>query len=638
MGRRTATQPISPKQAAVQGGFWGPRVAAVRTVSLAEQYAQLKATGRFDAHRWRPGRPGRPHVFWNSDVAKWIEASAYAVMARRDTKLERAIDHYVDGLVRMQLPNGYVNDHYCLVETGKQWTNLRDNHELYCAGHLMEAAVAYYHATGKRTFLDAMVRFADHIGSTFGRSQGKKRGYPGHEEIELALVRLYRATGESRYLRLSEYFVLERGRKPNYFGREARARGEEPQKRWYSHDYQQAHVPVLEQSGAVGHAVRALYLYSGMADVAAETGNRELLAVCRRLWDSVTSRRMYVTGGAGDSRHGERFTFDRDLPNDTAYAETCAAIALVFFAQRMVNIEHDSRYADVMERALYNGVMSGISLDGRRYFYENPLAVLPAVSNAYGLNRGSGTVERQEWFGCACCPPNIARLIMSLGSYVYSQERGTAWVHLYVNGHATLDIGGRQVKLTQRTGYPWKERVELTVEPDRAATCAVAVRLPGWCRAPSIAVNGLQVAPAQVVRKGYAVLRRTWQRGDRIELRFPMPVERVEAHPAVRHDCGRVALQRGPVVYCFEQVDNGPNLHDLLVPRNAKLTARFMPRLLGGCPVVEGRGARRSAATWGDKLYRAARTATEPVRFRAVPYALWCNRTPGEMVVWVRSD
>ncbi|MBD3243580.1 MAG: glycoside hydrolase family 127 protein [Chitinivibrionales bacterium] len=629
-------QPVSPRNVSIRGGFWGPRVDTNRQATLPVEYHQLKRSGRLHAANWKPGRPRRPHRFWNSDVAKWIEACAYVLMNERSPALERTIDDYISRLTRMQLSDGYVNDHYCLIEPDKRWTNLRDHHELYCAGHLIEAGVAYYEATGKRRLLDAIVRCADHIDNTFGREHAKRRGYPGHEEIELALVKLADATDDKKYLRLARYFVDERGRTPHYFDTEAQGRGEAPRGA-QAYDYHQAHVPVVEQKDAVGHAVRALYLYCGMADVAANVGDRQLLQACRRLWRSITERRMYVTGGVGDTRNGERFTFDYDLPNDSAYAETCAAIALVFFGQRMGNIERDRRYADVMERALYNGVLSGVSLDGRRFFYENPLAALPAATRAYGWNHRAGAVARHEWFGCACCPPNIARLLASLGSYAYSQGPTEARVHLFVNGTVRFDLAGQAVVLTQRTAYPWEESVEMTVTPERTARFAIALRLPGWCREPAMRINGAPVCLEKITRRGYAVVNRTWQSGDRITLRLPMPIERIEAHPVVRGNCGRIALQRGPVVYCLEEADNGGNLHDVVVPRDARLKSRYMKHLLGGCTVVEGIAWRRKLQPWRAHLYHPGQSGTERIRFRAVPYALWCNRKPGEMVVWVRS-
>ena len=400
----------------IEDGFWEARLRVNRETTLPDVYAKCRKSGRIDAFRlnWKPGRPNRPHKFWVSDVAKWLEGACYSLATHPDPKLERAVETVVDLIASAQQPDGYLNTHFTVVEPDRRWANLRDDHELYCAGHLMEAAVAHYEATGQTKFLDVVCRYADYIDSVFGRGRGRKRGYPGHEEIELALVRLYRATGRPRYLKLAAYFVNERGQQPHYFEKEARARGESPSVyRSIAHFGKQAHLPVREQTTADGHAVRAVYLYAGMADVAAETGDRELLAACRRLWRNIVTRRMYIHGGIGSTCHGERFTVDYDLPNAEAYAETCAAIGLVFFAHRMLNIDPDRRYADVMERALYNNVLSGVSLDGNRFFYPNYLDAVPGVNSLRGLKSSA----RQDWYNTSCCPTNICRMLASLGRY-----------------------------------------------------------------------------------------------------------------------------------------------------------------------------------------------------------------------------
>lgn len=634
--------PLPVKNVTFTGGFWAPRIETNRRVTLPTEYRLCKSTGRIDAWRlnWKKGQPNPPHIFWDSDVGKWIEAAAYSLATHPDRKLESLVDGVVDLMAQAQAKDGYLNAHYLAVEPDKRWSNLRDCHELYSAGHLIEGAVAYYQATGKRKLLDVLSRYADHIDSVFGREKGKKRGYCGHEEVELALVKLYRATGERRYLKRAKYFIDERGRRPYYYDVEAKARGENP-KKWRrdwkcfeheAYDQQQAHRPVRKQAQLDGHAVRALYLCSGMADVAAETGDRTLLAACRRLWRNVTERRMYVTGGVGTSHYGERFTFDYDLPNDSAYAETCANIALVFFAHRLLQIEADARYADVMERALYNGVLSGISRDGKRFFYVNPLEQHPATF------RGNGWVtERQKWFGCACCPPNIARLLASFGQYVYSQRSNEIAVHLYAQSTARFDVNGETIRLEQKTEYPWKETVRMTVTPRAPARFTLALRMPGWCRKPQVRVNGTALNLARLSRKGYARIARVWKPGDRVELAFPMPVERIEAHPSVRANCGRVALQRGPVVYCLEEIDNGSDLNDIRLPRNSKLTARFDPRLLGGTVVVAASAMRRDLSGWNGHLYRAGASGLKPVTLKVIPYFLWNNRGVGEMLVWIRE-
>jgi len=632
---RWKMQPVALSKCRMQAGFWGRLIAVNHSATLPAEYEQLRKSGRIESLKcnWKPGRPHRPHVFWPSDVAKWLEAACYGLTTRPDAALKRRVNHLVRLFERAQQPDGYLNPYFTVVEPEKRWTNLRDHHELYCACHLFEAAVAHHEATGERRLLDVACRLADHIDSLFGRARGKKRGYPGHEEIELALVRLYRATGKKRYLKLSSYFIDERGRRPHYFDAEARARGEDPARfRAGGYDYCQAHQPVREQTTAEGHAVRAMYLYSAMADVGAETGDSTLINACRRLWKNVTERRMYVTGGIGSTAAGERFTCDCDLPNETAYAETCAAIGLVFWAHRMLQITGYGTYADVMERALYNGVLSGVSLDGTRFFYTNPLAVHPASVRYQSPHT---LTQRAPWFGCACCPPNLARLVASLPRYAYSSGARTAWAHIYGSSEAELDLSGRTIRLSQRTDYPWNGSVSIRVFTGGSARFTLALRIPGWCPQPMLKVNGRPVKLSGMMRRGYAHIRRLWHDGDRVELELPMPVERVYAHPRVRSCAGRLALQRGPIVYCLEQADNGPDLNAIAIPPHAKLRAQREPGLLGGVVTVSGKAMRATNA--GGSLYGTRRARAKSVAFKAVPYYAWANRGPGEMLVWVRE-
>ncbi|MDH7568643.1 MAG: glycoside hydrolase family 127 protein [Armatimonadota bacterium] len=617
--------PLPFTQVRIDDRFWSPRLRVNREKTLAHQYQQCKETGRIDAFRldWRPGREPVPHIFWDSDVAKWVEAASYTLALHPDPHLENLLDEVVALIASAQQPDGYLNVHFTVVEPEKRWTNLRDWHELYCAGHLMEAAVAHYQATGKRTLLNALCRYADYIGTVFGTGPGQKRGYPGHEEIELALVKLFRVTGERRYLELSRYFVEERGRQPHYFDQEARARGEDPA-RFHGRDYRynQSHLPVREQTEVVGHAVRAMYLYCAMADLAGELNDPTLLRACERLWESVTGRRMYVTGGIGSARANEGFTFDYDLPNESAYAETCAAIGLVFWAHRLLQLTADARYADVMERALYNGVLSGVSLDGERFFYVNPLASV-------------GDHHRQPWFGCACCPPNVARLLASLGHYIYSRRDDDVAVHLYIQSSAQLTVGGGAATLTQSTEYPWEGRVCLAWRLERPARFAMLLRIPGWCREARLWVNGSAIPLKDVVERGYARVAREWRDGDRVELDLPMRPERIYAHPAVRQNVGRVALQRGPLVYCLEEADHPVSVHRLLLPRNAPVKARFDNSVLGGVVLLEGEGVALRENGWEGALYRATPPDASPCLLTAVPYFAWDNRAPGTMTVWI---
>jgi len=644
----TSGEALSLRDVMINDRFWSPRVRQVREVIIPYQWEVLNdripaAEPSYAIENFRIAageKEGEFYgwVFQDSDVAKWLEAVGYCLTNRSDPELERLADSVIDVIVKAQQADGYLNTYFTIKEPAKRWTNLRDNHEMYCAGHMMEAAVAYCEATGKRNLLDSMCRLADHIDATFGPERGKRRGYPGHEEIELALIKLFRATGEERYLNLSKFFIDERGREPHYYDLEAKARGDEPPGGRHGKAYSQAHLPVREQTTAVGHAVRAMYLYSGMAAVAAETNDETLVTACKRLWDNLTKRQMYVTGGIGAAVQGEAFTFDYDLPNDTAYTETCAAIGLIFWAHRMLRLDVDRDYADVMERALYNGVLSGVSLDGKKYFYVNPLEVWPeACERRQDLKHVDTT--RRSWFNCACCPPNIARLLASFGQYIYSKDEDTVYVHLFAGSEADCELAGQRVSLTQRTEYPWKETVEITVRTETEVRFTLAIRVPGWCKDAKVRVNDKDIKITAVSRKGYARIARLWRSGDRVEILLPMPIERIHAHPAVRANAGKVALQRGPVVYCLEEVDNGPNLPDLSLPQDAKLTLGDCDQSLGGAPIIHG-VARRSKITsqWKDVLYNPIALEREEGAIKAIPYFAWANRQPGEMLVWIQED
>jgi DUF1680 family protein len=613
--------------------FWAPRQRIIREQTIPHQYRQCRETGHLEALRlqWREGVEPVPHIFWESDIAKWIEAASYSLTTHPDPHLDALLDETIALLASAQQPDGYLNVYFTVVKPGQRWTDLRDAHELYCAGHLIESGVAHFQATGKRSLLDVVCRYADHIDTVFGRGPGQKRGYCGHEEIELALVKLYRATGEERYLRLALFFVDERGTQPYYFDLEREQRGTPGYFELHKsrgdlrrvREYNQSHLPVREQTEAVGHSVRAMYLYSAMADLAGECGDESLLQACRRLWDHLTTRRMYLTGGIGSSAQNEGFTSDYDLPNDTAYAETCAAIGLVFWAHRMVQLEGDGKYLDVLERALYNGVISGISRDGTLFFYDNPLA-------------SRGAFHRRGWFNVACCPPNLARLLSSLGQYIYSTGDGEIAVHLYIQSSARLALGDRAISLRQETRYPWEGSVAVELEMDEPTEFALSLRLPGWCRSATVRINDEEMEIAGASSRGYLRLVRLWRPGDRVQLDLQMPVERVYAHPLVRQDAGLVALQRGPLVYCLEGVDNPVDLDRLSLPAPAPLGAEFAPDLLGGVVRVTSM-AQAAEDGEGTALYRATPPATAPVPIAAVPYYAWDNRQPGQMAVWIRE-
>ena len=608
----------------------------------------MKITGRIDSWKlhWEQNEPRPvnviPDTFWDSDAGKFIEAAAYSLHSHPDAEMEQKVDALIDLIAKAQQPDGYLNIWFTAIEPHHRWKNLRDWHELYNAGHLIEGAVAYFNATGKDKLLNVMRRYVDYIATLFGPAESQRRGYPGHPEIELALVKLYHATGEARYLELSKYFVDERGQAPHYFDIEAQERNDDPKEfRFKTYNYCQAHQPVRQQTAATGHSVRASYLYSAVADLVSETNDDELLKVSRTIWDDLTQHALYITGGVGPAHANEGFTFPYDLPNESAYAETCAAVALVFWAQRMFHIDPHSRYIDVMERALYNGMLSGVSYEGEHFFYANPLAAYPHV-DPFQHWSGIHTPEhyrRMEWFECACCPPNLARLVANIGSYFYSTSDDTLYVHLYNNNVAQAQIGEHSVGIQQQTQYPWDGQIQITVDVSQTTAFTVALRIPGWCHDYQLHVN--DAAQSQPAEKGYVHLTRNWSAGDVITLSLEMPVERMVAHPEVRHNAGHIALQRGPVVYCLEEVDNGPRLANLVLPRNEQLATTFDNSLFGGVNVITGDAFRIEPREWQDSLYRA-KASTEydhtTFQFKAIPYCFWANREPGEMRVWLRES
>ena len=579
-------------------------------------------------------------VFQDSDIAKWIEGAAFSLRWYPDPELEKIVDGAIEEVVAAQQPDGYLDTYYIINGLDKRWTNLKDNHELYCAGHMIEAAVAYYQVTGKRVLLDAVIRLVDHIDSVLGAEEGKLPGYPGHPVIEMALMRLYQVTGNPKHLNLARYFVDQRGRSPLFFEEEDKRNGNKFywKDSYFRYQYYQAGKPVREQEDAEGHAVRAMYLYSGMADVARETGDSSLADSCRRLWRSVVSRRMYITGSIGSSEYGEAFTFDYDLPNDTVYGETCAAIGLVFFARRMLSLEPKAEYADVMERALYNGVISGMQMDGRRFFYVNPLEVLPEASlKDHGKHHVK--VERQKWFGCACCPPNVIRLVSSLEDYIASVRGDALYLHLYTGGDLKLSVGGTPVSLKTETDYPWSGAISVTVTSETPVSFALNLRVPAWCSSWTLKLNDRAVTPD--LTDGYLTLSRTWNPGDRLELSLDMPVSFVSANPRVYEDAGKVAVTRGPLVYCLEEPDNGKDLHLLRLGavRPEDCRVEWKPEKLGGIMEITTPGIRESDAGWGDTLYSSEKAiASAPVSLTWIPYYAWANRDPGEMRVWIRKD
>lgn len=650
MNKLITSKPISMKNINIKNKFWSSYIDLARNVVIPYQWDALN-------DRIEDGEPSHSiknfriaagleegefqgMVFQDSDVSKWLEAVGYSLETNPDPELESIADGVIDIIEKAQQPDGYLDTYFILKEPDKKWTNLEHCHELYCAGHFIEAAVAYYNATHKEKVLNIACKLADNIDNTFGPEEGKIHGYDGHQEIELALVKLYRTTGNEKYLKLSKYFLDERGKQPAFFDLEFEKRGKTEHfkgLRSLGNKYNQTHLPVREQNTAEGHAVRLVYMCIAMADVAAETGDIELFNACKKLWNNIVERRMYLTGGIGSDAHGEAFTYDYDLPNDTAYAETCASIGLVFFSHKMLQIEPNSRYADVMERALYNTVIGGMSQDGKRFFYVNPLEVVPEGCEK---NHTKQHVKptRQKWFGCACCPPNVTRTLTSLGQYIYTSNDDTVYTNLYIGGEAVINIGDQSITLIQETQYPWDETVSIKVLTDEEKQFSIALRIPGWCSKAELSVNGEVLNANAVTSDGYAIINRCWKDGDSIVLTLAMPVLRIKANPKVREAIGKVALQRGPLVYCLEEADNGSGLHGIVMPEDAELNAGFEPDLLGGVGTITATALRLDEKAWGNELYKADVTDEfHPVEVKFIPYYAWANRNVGEMNVWVNS-
>jgi uncharacterized protein len=623
---KNENRPLPLQNVEIRDQFWKPKININREHTIPFQYKQCLDTGRVDALKLKEDGPV-PHPFWDSDIAKWIEAGSYSLAKHHDSKLDQLIDDVIDLLGSAQQPDGYLNSYITLVCPQRRWKDLRDSHELYCAGHLIEAGVAHFNATKKKTLLDIVCKYTDYIDTVFGPEPGKLKGYCGHEEIELALIKLYGVTENEKYLKLSQYFIDERGKEPHYFDEEQKhIKGYfDDLFRTFSNlkEYNQSHKPVREQDKVVGHSVRAMYLYSAMADLALELDDHQLKTACEKLWQNLNGRNMYITGGIGSEEKHEGFTFDYDLPNETSYAETCAAIGLVFWNHRMLQLDCNGRYADLMERALYNGVLSGISLDGKKYFYHNPLASL-------------GDVHRKEWFGVSCCPPNISRLLSSLGEYIYSHDSNTINVHLYIEGSGTFNLHNNQkLILHQKSNYPWEENIDLTVELDQQAEFKLKLRIPGWCRDAKLSINGDSFDIQTQLEKGYVVIDRKWGNHDKISLILPMPVERMYSHPAVRQNVNHVSIQRGPIVYCIEGTDNVSNLHDIILPSNTVFHAQYDEQLLGGIVKITGKAVLLESESWGDTLYQSSAPEEKMIELVAVPYYAWDNREPGPMRVWI---
>ncbi len=599
----------------IADAFWAPRRETNRKVSIPHSLDMLVKTGtvgNFDlaTNGARTGYQGP--VFMDSDLYKAMEAASYSLATDPDPALESRLDELIAKMAAAQMKDGYLNTYYQVNEPDRRYTNLRDNHEIYCAGHLFEAAVAHYQATGKRNLLTVAQKYADYMCKVFGSGPGQRMGYPGHPEAELALIKLWRATGEKRYFDLARFFVESRG--SHFFATEHNT----PLDR-YDGAYWQDNVPIRDHKRIVGHAVRAAYLFSGVTDVMAETGDEGLRKMIDRVWRNTSERNTYVTGGIGPSAHNEGFTEDYDLPNLTAYQETCASVAIAMWAHRLNLLYADSRYADAVETALYNGILSGVSLDGKRFFYVNPL-------------ESRGNHHRSDWFGCACCPPNVARTLAALGNYAYAVSDNAVWVNLYIQGSATVDVAGKPVVLNVKTNYPWEGEVQLTPQVSEPARFQIRLRVPGWCQGAWVEVHGQKV-PVKDLDNGYIVLERTWSEKDVIDLHLPMTIDRVSANPKVPADAGAVALRRGPIVYCFEGVDNAAPLHTVAIVAGTEFKSVFTQDLLGGIVTLAGSGHVADPEGWEGKLYRANVQPRE-VPVKAVPYYSWDNRAAGDMRVW----
>ncbi|HSU54548.1 MAG TPA: beta-L-arabinofuranosidase domain-containing protein [Candidatus Dormibacteraeota bacterium] len=601
----------------IRDDFWAPKRETNRLASIPISLEKLEEAGNIE--NMRLAAKGltngfRGPVFMDSDIYKAMEGAAYSLAQHPDPALDKRLDSIIEVLAGAQQSDGYLDSYFIVKAPGKRWTNLRDWHELYCAGHLVEAAVAHYQATGKTNLLNVACRLADHIYSTFG-APPKRLGYCGHPEVELALVKLWRATGNAHYFELARFFIESRGQ--HFFASEHNT---PPEK--YDGTYWQDDVPICDHENIKGHAVRAGYLMSGTTEVATQTGDAKLLAMLNRVWRNTVEKNEYLTGGIGPSAHNEGFTVDYDLPNLTAYQETCATVALAQWGDRMARLYGDAQYADVVERALYNGVISGVSLDGTKFFYVNPL-------------ESNGSHHRSAWFSCACCPPNVTRTLASLGGYAYATAPDALYVNLYIQGKVQAKLGKTTLPLTVTTDYPWDGKILLQPEPAAPTKVALHLRIPAWCHEAEVSVDGEPIKDP-VRENGYLVLDREWKHGDKVQLDLAMPIEKVLANPNVKADRSLVALQRGPIVYCVEACDQPEPLASMYLPVESELTSRREQGAVGDMVVIGGEARAAAAQPWRHKLYQPAGEPRK-ISFKAIPYYAWDNRKPGAMKVWLPS-
>lgn len=573
----------------INDNFWSPRLSKHVSATLPVCIDQIEnQTGRIrNFENAAKGEGEHSGIFFDdSDVYKALEGMAYSLINNPDPELEKKADEWIDKFAAAQQPDGYINTFYTLTGLDKRWTNM-DKHEMYCAGHMIEAGVAYYQATGKRKLLDVCIRMTDHMMSQFG--PGKRHWVPGHEEIELALVKLYQTTQEQKYLDFAYWLLEERGHGHGTMGDEGK----------WDPVYYQDIVPVRRLTDISGHAVRCMYLYCGMADVAALKNDTGYIAAMDRLWDDVVHRNMYITGGVGSSHDNEGFTEDYDLPNLDAYCETCASVGMVLWNQRMNQLTGDSKYIDVLERSLYNGALAGISLGGDRFFYVNPL-------------ESKGDHHRQEWYGCACCPSQLSRFLPSIGNYIYASSDDALWVNLYIGNTGQIRIGETDILLTQETDYPWDGSVKLTISTSQPLEKEIRLRIPNWCKTYDLSINGKRINVSE--EKGYAVIK-DWKSQDVIALDMDMPVEIVAADPHVKENFGKRAIQRGPLVYCMEEIDNPEYFDQIQLSPSTTFQTAFASDILNGIKTIKTNGRAQSATF--------------------IPYYAWDNRKAGKMRVWI---
>lgn len=618
-------EPINFSQVTINDAFWKPTLDKVATTTLQAcvYQTEIKTPRIRNFEKVARGKNEKHEgIFYDdSDVFKALEAIAYSLKNHPNPDLEKKADEWIDKIAAAQQEDGYINTYYTLGRLDERWSDM-SMHEDYNGGHLIEAAVAYYQVTGKRKLLDVAIKFANHFDSLFGPEPGKRHWVTGHQELELALVKLYNTTQDKKYLTLAYWLLEERGHKyaKGYTWTE-----------WKDTAYAQDAVPVREQKEITGHAVRAMYLYTGAADVAALTGDEGYMNAMKTVWEDVVYRNMYITGGIGSSGNNEGFSKDYDLPNEQAYCETCASVGMVFWNQRMNLMTGDSKFIDVLERSLYNGARDGLSLSGDRFFYGNPLA-------------SDGQHARREWFGTACCPANIARLVSSLGNYIYGFSNQGIWVNLFVGSNTTTKIGKTEVSLTQQTNYPWDGKIKLTIEPKNKTKFAMHVRIPGWIQGEAVpgdlfvfedksktdftlSLNGKSVS--YKMENGYAVIERDWKKGDVLELNLPMEVKRIVSRPEVKQDEGRVALQRGPLVYCVEGADNNGKAWNVILPEQTSFQTSFQKDLLEGITTIQFDAPTVQVEPNGLSV------KTEIKKITAIPYYAWANRGQNEMQVWL---